>query len=115
MTRVGAFMRKTSLDEMPQFSNVLKGDMSVVGPAPTCAAKRSFTMGEEGLKLTVKPGITGTPPCTDATRCPGTTVCALDVHYVRNVSFRSTLSVFFKTFSAVFQPRGRLRRGRVEK
>ena len=59
MTKIGAFMRKTSLDEMPQFFNVLLGDMSVVGPRPDLRRETELYEGEEGLKLSVKPGITG--------------------------------------------------------
>ncbi len=59
MTKIGAFMRKTSLDELPQFFNVLLGDMSVVGPRPDLKRETELYEGNEGLKLTVKPGITG--------------------------------------------------------
>ena len=72
MTKIGAFMRKTSLDEMPQFLNVLKGDMSVVGPRPDLRRETELYEGEESLKLKVKPGITGYAAVyTGATRCPG--------------------------------------------
>ena len=91
MTRVGAFMRKTSLDEMPQFLNVLKGDMSVVGPRPDLRRETELYEGEEGLKLTVKPGITGYAPCTDATRCPGTTVWRSTCTTCATCPSRSTL------------------------
>lgn len=67
MTSVGAFMSKTDLDEMPQFPNVLKGDMSVVGPRPDLRLETELYEGDETLKLTVKPSITGY-----VARCLGT-------------------------------------------
>ena len=106
MTRVGAFMRKTSLDEMPQFLNVLKGDMSVVGPRPELRRETELYEGEEGLKLTVKPGITGYAAVYGRNSLPWHDRLALDVHYVRNVSFPLDVKVFFKTFSAVFNQEG---------
>ena len=106
MTRVGAFMRKTSLDEMPQFLNVLKGDMSVVGPRPDLRRETELYEGEEGLKLTVKPGITGYAAVYGRNSLPWHDRLALDVHYVRNVSFPLDVKVFFKTFSAVFNQEG---------
>ena len=113
MTR-WCFMRKTSLDEMPQFLNVLKGDMSVVGPADLRRETELYE-GEEGLKLTVKPGITGYAAVYGRNSLPWHDRLALDVHYVRNVSFPLDVKVFFKTFLGRIQPRGRLRRGRSEK
>ena len=106
MTRVGAFMRKTSLDEMPQFLNVLKGDMSVGGPRPDLRRETELYEGEEGLKLTVKPGITGYAAVYGRNSLPWHDRLALDVHYVRNVSFPLDVKVFFKTFSAVFNQEG---------
>ena len=106
MTRVGAFMRKTSLDEMPQFLNVLKGDMSVVGPRPDLRRETELYEGAEGLKLTVKPGITGYAAVYGRNSLPWHDRLALDVHYVRNVSFPLDVKVFFKTFSAVFNQEG---------
>ena len=111
MTRVGAFMRKTSLDEMPQFLNVLKGDMSVVGP-PDLRRETELYEGEEGLKLTVKPGITGYAAVYGRNSLPWHDRLALDVHYVQRV-LQLDVKVFFKTFSAVSQPGGRVRGGRV--
>lgn len=106
MTRVGAFMRKTSLDEMPQFLNVLKGDMSVVGPRPDLRRETELYEGEEGLKLTVKPGITGYAAVYGRNSLPWHDRLALDVFYVRNISFLLDVKVFFKTFSAVFNQEG---------
>lgn len=99
-------MRKTSLDEMPQFLNVLKGDMSVVGPRPDLRRETELYEGEEGLKLTVKPGITGYAAVYGRNSLPWHDRLALDVHYVRNVSFPLDVKVFFKTFSAVFNQEG---------
>lgn len=106
MTRIGAFMRKTSLDEMPQFLNVLKGDMSVVGPRPDLRRETELYEGDEHLKLTVKPGITGYAAVYGRNSLPWHDRLALDVEYVRNVSLAMDVKVFFKTFSAVFKQEG---------
>lgn len=65
-------MRKTSLDEFPQFLNVLKGDMSIIGPRPDLDSEMALYQGDEGRKLEVTPGITATPRHTAAIRCRGT-------------------------------------------
>ena len=106
MTRVGAFMRKTSLDEMPQFLNVLKGDMSVVGPRPDSRRETELYVGDEHLKLTVKPGVTGYAAVYGRNSLPWHDRLALDVEYVRTMSFPLDVKIFFKTFSAVFKQEG---------
>lgn len=106
MTRVGAFMRKTSLDEMPQFLNVLKGDMSVVGPRPDLRRETELYQGDEALKLTVKPGITGYAAVYGRNSLPWHDRLALDVKYVRTMSFALDVKIFFKTFSTVFKQEG---------
>lgn len=106
MTKVGAFMRKTSLDELPQFLNVLKGDMSVVGPRPDLKRETELYQGNEALKLTVKPGITGYAAVYGRNSLPWHERLALDVHYVRNLSFGLDAQVFLKTFATVLNQEG---------
>ena len=106
MTRVGAFMRKTSLDEMPQFLNVLKGDMSVVGPRPDLRRETELYEGDEGLKLTVKPGITGYAAVYGRNSLPWHDRLKMDVEYVRTLSFPLDVKIIFKTFSTVFKQEG---------
>lgn len=106
ITRVGAFMRKTSLDEMPQFLNVLKGDMSVVGPRPDLRRETELYEGDEGLKLTVKPGITGYAAVYGRNSLPWHDRLKMDVEYVRTLSFPLDVKIFFKTFSTVFKQEG---------
>ena len=106
MTKIGAFMRKTSLDEMPQFLNVLKGDMSVVGPRPDLRRETELYEGEEGLKLSVKPGITGYAAVYGRNSLPWKKRLALDVYYVKHVSFLLDVKVFFRTFATVLGQEG---------
>jgi undecaprenyl phosphate N,N'-diacetylbacillosamine 1-phosphate transferase len=107
MTKVGSFMRKTSLDEFPQFLNVLNGTMSVVGPRPDLKREVDLYQGDEIEKLSVKPGITGY-----AAVYGGRNAIAwhdrlkLDVWYVRNLSFLLDAKVFFKTFQIIFTQEG---------
>lgn len=106
MTKTGAFMRKTSLDEIPQFLNVLKGDMSVVGPRPDLKRETELYQGDESLKLTVKPGVTGYAAVYGRNSLPWHDRLALDVEYVRKRSFPLDVSVFLKTFGTVFKQEG---------
>ena len=106
MTKIGAFMRRTSLDEIPQFLNVLKGDMSVVGPRPDLRRETELYEGDEGEKLTVKPGITGYAAVYGRNSLPWHDRLALDVCYVRNVTFALDVKVFFRTFATVFKQEG---------
>lgn len=106
MTRVGAFMRKTSLDEFPQFINVLKGDMSIVGPRPDLKRETELYQGDEGDKLLVLPGITGYAAVYGRNSLPWHDRLALDVFYVNNVSFLLDAKIFLKTFSTVFSGDG---------
>jgi len=106
MTKVGAFLRKTSLDEIPQFLNVLKGDMSVVGPRPDLKRETELYEGDEPLKLTVKPGVTGYAAVYGRNSLPWHDRLKLDVYYVNNLSFALDAKVFVKTFSTVFSQEG---------
>ena len=106
MTKVGAFMRRTSLDEMPQFLNVLRGDMSVIGPRPDLKRETELYEGDEGEKLNVRPGITGYAAVYGRNSLPWHDRLALDVYYVRNLSFPLDAKVFAKTFSTVFGQEG---------
>lgn len=106
MTRIGAFMRKTSLDEFPQFLNVLKGDMSVVGPRPDLSRETELYRGNEGRKLEVKPGITGYAAVYGRNSLPWRERLRLDVYYVEHMSFALDLKVFFMTFATVFKQEG---------
>lgn len=106
MTRVGTFMRKTSLDEIPQFLNVLKGDMSVVGPRPDLRRETELYVGDESLKLTVKPGITGYAAVYGRNSLPWHDRLTLDVEYVRSLSFLLDVKVFFRTFYVIFKQDG---------
>ena len=106
MTKIGAFMRRTSLDEIPQFLNVLKGDMSVIGPRPDLRREVELYEGDEGEKLTVKPGITGYAAVYGRNSLPWHDRLVLDVYYVRNVTFALDVKVFFRTFATVFKQEG---------
>ena len=106
MTKVGALLRKTSLDELPQFLNVLKGEMSVIGPRPDLRRETELYTGEEGIKLTVKPGITGYAAVMGRNSLPWHDRLALDVYYVKHISFALDAKVFFRTFATVFKQEG---------
>ena len=106
MTRIGAFMRKTSLDELPQVLNVIKGDMSLIGPRPDLQREVDLYQGDDGLKLAVKPGITGYAAVYGRNSLPWRERLKLDVYYVRNLSFRLDAKVFFRTFAVVLGQEG---------
>lgn len=106
LTKVGSFLRKTSLDEIPQFLNVLKGDMSVVGPRPDLQREVDLYQGDESLKLAVKPGITGYAAVYGRNSLPWHERLALDIYYVLHLSFPLDAKIFFKTFAAVLKQDG---------
>jgi lipopolysaccharide/colanic/teichoic acid biosynthesis glycosyltransferase len=87
ITRVGAFIRRTSLDELPQLFNVLAGDMSLVGPRPDVPAQRSLYTGEAwAQRCSVRPGITGLAQATLRSEATPEQRLALDLRYAREHS-----------------------------
>ena len=103
ITRVGRILRKTSLDEIPQFLNVLKGDLSVIGPRPV-TEEETYEFGDARDEfLSCKPGITGWWQVTErnnATWENGDRQL-LELFYVRHASFGLDLRIFFRTFKAM--------------
>lgn len=106
MTKVGAFMRRTSLDEFPQFLNVLGGSMSVIGPRPDLERETLLYEGNEREKLLVKPGITGYAAAYGRNSLPWHDRLAMDVFYVHNLSFAFDVKIFFHTIKTVFAQEG---------
>lgn len=102
ITKVGAFLRKTSLDELPQLLNVLKGEMSLVGPRPDVFDQRSnYTQEEWTKRVSVKPGITGLAQATIRNVGGPGRRTALDLEYVDNVSFGLDLKILLLTVKQV--------------
>ncbi|MBR3870210.1 MAG: sugar transferase [Clostridia bacterium] len=101
LTKVGRFIRKTSLDEVPQLLNVLKGDMSIVGPRPDLPEHKEMYEGDEFRKLEVRPGITGYAQAYVRNTVPWKERLARDVWYVDNVSFVLDVKIIVKTATSV--------------
>ena len=106
ITKVGRFLRKTSLDEVPQFWNVLKGDMSLVGPRPPLPSEVKQYDRTERRRLTVKPGITGPWQVSGRSDVSFDEWVKLDLYYIQNWSLLLDLTILLKTVAAVLSRRG---------
>jgi lipopolysaccharide/colanic/teichoic acid biosynthesis glycosyltransferase len=101
VTRIGRFLRKSSLDELPQFINVLKGDMSLVGPRPTSFAAGTYDIWQTG-RLDFRPGITGPWQVQGRSSMDFEERCRLEISFFRHPSFWSDLRLLFATVRVVF-------------
>lgn len=106
LTPIGAFVRKTSLDEIPQLINVLKGDMSLIGPRPLLPQYLPLYNEEQRRRHEVRPGITGWAQVNGRNAITWKRKFELDVEYVDNLSLAMDVKVFFTTFKKVFKSEG---------
>ena len=106
LTKVGRFIRSTSLDELPQLLNVLKGDMALVGPRPLLPEYLPLYNKEQARRHEVRPGITGWAQTHGRNAISWTEKFKLDVWYVDHVSFAVDLKVVFLTVKKVFEREG---------
>ena len=109
VTRVGAFIRKTRIDEIPQFINVLVGDMSLVGPRPErpmFTAKFNEEIPGFVERLKVKPGVTGWAQVNGGYDITPKEKLELDLYYLEYISFRMDLKIIFKTIGIIFTGEG---------
>lgn len=106
VTKVGAFIRKTSLDELPQLFNIIKGDMSFIGPRPvlTYHPKSSYNAytSEQKKRFEIRPGITGLAQVSGRKELPWDKRIVLDVEYINNLNFLLDAKIAFKTILKVF-------------
>lgn len=101
LTKIGRFVRSTSIDELPQLINVLKGDMSLIGPRPLLPQYMPLYSKEQARRHEVRPGITGWAQCHGRNAITWTEKFKLDVWYVDNISFSTDLKVLFITIKKV--------------
>jgi len=106
LTNIGVLLRKTSIDELPQLINVLRGDMSLVGPRPLLMKYVPYFTTEELLRQTVRPGITGLAQISGRNLLSWDERLALDVQYVKRWSLVLDLKILCKTVAAVVNRKG---------
>lgn len=106
LTKIGRFVRKTSLDELLQFINVLKGDMSLIGPRPLLLRYLPYYTEQERLRHTVRPGITGLAQVNGRNTTRWNERLAFDVAYVKNVSFKNDISIVLSSIKVVLFSKG---------
>jgi lipopolysaccharide/colanic/teichoic acid biosynthesis glycosyltransferase len=106
ITRVGRFLRRTSLDELPNLVNVLKGEMAIVGPRPTLPSQvAQYTERERG-RLAVRPGITGWAQVNGRTSLPWAQRIELDLWYIEHRSWRLDLKILWRSAQQVVRGEG---------
>ena len=103
LTRVGRFVRSTSIDELPQLLNVLKGDMALIGPRPLLVEYMPLYSKEQARRHEVRPGISGWAQCHGRNAISWTEEFKLDVWYVDHVSLKTDLQVVWLTIQKVLQ------------
>jgi len=102
ITRAGAALRRLSLDELPQLLNVLRGEMSLVGPRPTVAAQVERYSPHQRRRLLARPGLTGLAQVSGRASLPWSRRIEIDLAYVEGWSLRGDLSILARTFAVVF-------------
>jgi lipopolysaccharide/colanic/teichoic acid biosynthesis glycosyltransferase len=103
LTRLGRFLRESSLDELPQLWNVLKGDMSLVGPRPLYTAQAEQFNSRQRRRLEVRPGLTGLAQTTGRGDLPHAEKLELDVQYVENASLLLDIRIMMRTLLHVIR------------
>lgn len=106
ITKVGRFIRKTSLDELPQLFNIIKGEMSFIGPRPWIIDYARLFTKHQKRRLEVLPGITGLAQCSGRNSLNIIDRINIDVEYVNNISLKLDLYIFFKTIKCVIKREG---------
>jgi lipopolysaccharide/colanic/teichoic acid biosynthesis glycosyltransferase len=101
VTRVGALLRRTSLDELPNLLNVLRGEMTLIGPRPTLPAQVAQYSERERGRLAVKPGITGWAQVNGRASLPWSERIELDLHYIEHRSLALDLRILWRTLAIV--------------
>lgn len=113
LTKIGAFVRKTSMDEIPQLINVLKGDMSLIGPRPLLPQYLPLYNELQNKRHDVKPGITGWAQVNGRNAITWDKKFEYDVWYVQHISFKLDVKIFFLTIKKVFISEGINMQGQV--
>ena len=103
LTDIGKFIRKTSLDETPQLLNILKGDMSIIGPRPDLPEHMELYEGNEARKLEIRPGVTGFNQAYFRNTIPWKERIKNDIYYIDHLSMWMDIKVFFKTAASVLK------------
>ena len=103
LTPIGKFIRKTSLDELPQLWNVVKGDMSLIGPRPLLTRYLPYFTEEENQRFLVKPGITGLAQVKGRNILEWDKRLAYDIYYVKHLSLKHDINIAWKTFLNIMQ------------
>jgi lipopolysaccharide/colanic/teichoic acid biosynthesis glycosyltransferase len=106
ITRVGALLRRTSIDELPNLVNVLRGDMSLIGPRPTVPVQVAQYTPRQLGRLAVKPGLTGWAQVNGRNALPWSQRIELDLHYIEHRSLRLDLEILRRTAGALLKQEG---------
>lgn len=106
ITKIGKFLRRTSLDELPQLINILKGDMSIVGPRPVVDEELNWYGDKKDKLLSVKPGLTGWWAVNGRSNVPYPERCDLELYYVDHISFALDAKIILKTLGAIIKKDG---------
>lgn len=106
ITKIGNVLRKTSIDELPQLINVLKGDMSLIGPRPVVDGEIEKYGKNKDKFLSVRPGITGYWAANGRSDTSYDERIKMELYYVDNISFKLDVKIFFKTISSVIKKEG---------
>ncbi|MEF3308998.1 sugar transferase [Paenibacillus sp. GYB004] len=103
LTRIGKFIRKTSLDETPQLLNIIKGEMSIIGPRPDLPEHLELYEGNEERKLEIRPGVTGYNQAYYRNTVPWKERIQNDIYYINHLSCWLDIKIFFKTAISVLR------------
>lgn len=106
ITKSGKFLRKTSLDELPQLINIIKGDMSLIGPRPEIEDVVKFYSDYENVRLLVRPGVSGLAQVNGRGNLELKQTINYDIKYIDNFSLWNDFKIFLKTFKVVFLREG---------
>ena len=111
LTKFGKILRATSLDELPELFNILKGDMSLIGPRPLTVSYLPYYNEKEKHRHDVRPGLTGLAQINGRNALNWDERFAYDIEYVNNISFINDAKIFFKTFYKVIKKENVVTRG----